>query len=375
MSPAVRLSLLYGGIFLVIGIMMPFWPVWLESRGLSPSEIGITIAAGSVVRVFLAPQIARFADRTGERKRIVVGLAFFSFLFFLPFAVADTFFAILALQALSAGIFGPMMPISETLTMIGARTHGLDYGRIRLWGSLTFIVGASGIGFLLKGAAPDAIWAAVAASLGLLVVITFFAPDFRAQPAGKESKPFRDVVTDKTFLLFIFATACIQGSHAFYYSFGTLHWIDIGLGKGVIGLLWAEGVIAEVILFVFAKNTIRRVGPARLIALGGLACLIRWGIAGEADSLSVIVALQVLHAFTFGAAHLGAIYFIADRMPEEVSATAQTLYALVVSGLGVGLMSFLSGHIYEAFAGNGYIFMAGLGGLGMVIAWSIRRRR
>jgi len=176
-------------------------------------------------------------------------------------------------------------------------------------------------------------------------------------------------------VIFVAATACIQGSHALYYSFGTLNWLRMGLGEGVIGLLWAEGVLAEVILFVYAANAIKKLGPARLIALGGLACLLRWAMTPYAESLPAIVALQVLHAFTFGAAHLGAVYFISDRMPEDVSATAQTLYALIVSGFGIGLISVLSGHLYEDYAGDAYFAMAIFGGVGMLLAWSIRRRR
>lgn len=374
MNATIRLSALYGGIFFAIGIMMPFWPVWLQSRGLSATEIGLTIASGSVVRVFLAPQIARFADRTGERKRPIICLALAAFVFYLPFYVADEFWMILLLQACSAGMFGPLMPLSESLTMTGARSRPLNYGRIRLWGSLTFIAGASGIGFFLKGVDPDAIWASISVALGLLVVITLFLPDFRSAPSSPESKPFRQVISDRTFLIFIAATVCVQGSHALYYSFGTLNWLRIGLEEGVIGLLWAEGVVAEVILFVFAADAIRKIGPARLIALGGLACLIRWALTAHTDELVFIAALQLLHAFTFGAAHLGAIYFIADRMPEDVSATAQTVYALLVSGLGIGLMSFVSGHLYDAYAGKAYMAMAVLGGTGMILAWSIRRR-
>jgi len=93
-----------------------------------------------------------------------------------------------------------------------------------------------------------------------------------------------------------------------------------------------------------------------------------------ADSLWTIAALQLMHAFTFGAAHLGAVYFIADRMPEDISATAQTLYALIVSGFGIGLLSVLSGHLYEDYAGDAFFAMAIIGGIGMVLAWSIRRR-
>jgi PPP family 3-phenylpropionic acid transporter len=375
MSPAFRLSFHYAGMFIVIGIMMPFWPVWLSAKGLSASEIGMVLAAGSVVRVFLSPLIARFCDRLGERKRPIVALSLIALLLFLPFALLDDFIPILMLQACFAGILGPLMPLSDSLSMIGVRKSGIDYGRVRLWGSLSFIVGASGVGFFLKGAPADMIWTSIAVAIGIAVLCSLVLPDFRSAAASRETAPLTRVLSDRTFLIFVFATACIQGSHALYYGFGTLNWLRMGLGEGVIGLLWAEGVIAEVILFVFAANAIRRIGPARLIALGGLACLIRWSLTTYADDLPMIVLLQLLHAFTFGAAHLGAIHFIADRMPEDVSATAQTVYAIVVSGLGIGLTSYLSGHLYAAYKGDAYLAMAALGGIGMVLAWSIRRRR
>jgi len=375
MSAAFRLSLHFGGMFLVIGIMMPFWPVWLSAKGLSSSEIGMVLAAGSVVRVFVSPAIARLCDRLGERKRPIVGLSVTAFLLFLPFALLDEFLPILLLQACFAGILGPLMPLSDSLSMIGVRNHGIDYGRVRLWGSLTFIVGASGVGFFLKGAPPDMIWSAIAVAIFVAVLCSLTLPDFRTPAAAKDSAPLTRVLSDRTFLVFVAATACIQGSHALYYGFGTLNGLRMGLGEGVIGLLWAEGVVAEIILFVFAAKAIGRIGPARLIALGGLACLIRWSLTAYAEALPLIAVLQLLHAFTFGAAHLGAIHFIADRMPDEVSATAQTLYALIVSGLGIGLTSYLSGHIYGAWQGDAYLAMAAMGGIGMILAWSIRRRR
>lgn len=377
MSAAVRLSALYGGMFLVVGIMMPFWPVWLEAKGLSATQIGIVIAAGSVVRVFTGPLTARLADRTGHRKRPITCMTIAAFIVFMPFAVTDSFIVILILQACLFGALGPLMPMSESLTMIGTRQHGLDYGRIRLWGSLTFILGASGVGFFLKGAEPELIWQAIAIAIGLYVIASFFIPDFRSTPAADKSgpDPIHRVLSDKTFLLFVAATACIQGSHAFYYSFATLHWLSQGLSESVIGLLWAEGVIAEVILFVFAANAVKKIGAARLIALGGLAAAIRWAAMPYADSLAFIVVLQILHAFTFGAAHLGAVFFISERMPDEVSATAQTLYALIVSGMGIGFMSLLSGYLYDTYAGDGYLAMAVSGGVGALIVWNLRRPR
>ena len=159
-----------------------------------------------------------------------------------------------------------------------------------------------------------------------------------------------------------------------YYAFGTLHWRAVGYSDAVIGWLWAEGVIAEIILFAFGGALVRRLGPARLIVLAGMAGIVRWSATGLSDALPVLVMVQALHAFTFGAAHLGAIYFIARTVPPALSATAQSLYSAAVMGLGLGLAILASGSLYAAFGGKAYFAMAALGALGSVLAVILARR-
>jgi PPP family 3-phenylpropionic acid transporter len=165
----------------------------------------------------------------------------------------------------------------------------------------------------------------------------------------------------------------IQGSHAVYYAFGTLHWQAAGYSDDVIGALWAEGVVAEIVLFAFGGPLVRRLGPARLLALGGMAGTVRWLVLGLTDALPALVSVQALHAFTFGAAHLGAIHFIARAMPPALSATAQSLYSAVVMGLGTGLMLVASGPLYAALAGAAYLAMAAAALVGAALSWALAR--
>ena len=166
----------------------------------------------------------------------------------------------------------------------------------------------------------------------------------------------------------IFACALIQSSHAVYYGFGTLHWQSVGYSNTVIGLLWAEGVIAEIILFIFAASLVARIGPIGLIVLGGLAGVFRWALMGVSDALPLLIAIQLLHAFSFGTTHLGAIYYIARNIDPSLSATAQSLYSAGVMGLAMGLATSVSGALYGVFGGRAYFTMAVLAGLGGLIA-------
>jgi len=369
-----RLASYYAMAFGVIGVFMPFWPLWLKSRGLTAEDIGLVMALGVAVRTISNPLVANMADRMGERKRIMAALTFFACAAFAMFFGAHGFWAILAVTLVFHTLWSPAMPLMETLVMQTAKREPIDYGRVRLWGSVTFVVGAWGMGFVLEGHPIDTVYWV---SLGLLAATfasTLLLPDTRIATSTTKRRPIAAVLTDRTFIVFAIGAALIQSSHGVYYTFGTIHWQNAGHSEAVIGWLWAEGVLAEVILFIWGDKLVRRFGAARLIALGGAAGLIRWIGTGITDALPALMVLQILHAFTFGAAHLGAIHFIARRMAPEVSATAQSLYAGLVMGLAMGFSAWMSGKLYAAHAAQAYHAMALMAGLGGIIAYGLRRR-
>ena len=115
-----------------------------------------------------------------------------------------------------------------------------------------------------------------------------------------------NTLRQRRFLLFVGATACLQASHAAFYTFGTLHWRSMGHSDAAIGWLWAEGVLAEIVLFAFAQQIPARLGGTGLLLIAAIGGLLRWSITAGAEDYTLLVILQVLHAATFGAAHLGA---------------------------------------------------------------------
>jgi len=373
---AARLAGFYGVIFFLIGVMVPFWPLWMTSRGLTPEDIGVVMAVGMLMKVGANPLVAGFADRTGERRRPLILLSIAACLAFAAFWAADGFWPVLAVTMAFFLCWSPLMPLIETLTMQLGANGQLDYGRVRLWGSLTFIAAAWGGGWVLTGRDEDIIYWIILGSAATVIAAAMLLPDARLPKAdhGRSFAPILRVLKDRTFLWFILATGLIQTSHVIYYAFGTIHWRNAGHSEAVIGGLWAEGVIAEVVLFIWGGKVIKRVGPARLIALAGLAGLIRWWGTGITDALPALLVLQILHGATFGAAHLGAIHFIAQRMEASISATAQSVYAAAVSGIGFSIVSIFSGHMFAAHGGGAYLPMAVMAGLGGVIAFTLRRR-
>ncbi|MBT3307071.1 MAG: MFS transporter [Alphaproteobacteria bacterium] len=375
---ALRMAFFYTAVFAMIGIHMPFWPVWLTARGMTPSDIGIIFAASLGAKVIINPLIAHMADRRGQRRPIMVVLSGLAFLVFTLFAWAEGFWQILLLSVLFFGVWSPLMPLGESLAMLGGveangeehsiRGGELDYGRVRLWGSFAFIATVVCTGYFLGDGNVDIIYRFLVGSLAFVFVVTLFLPSTQAPSAADTRFAALEVLRDRRFVLFIIATALIQSSHSVYYGFGTLNWKAQAYSETVIGLLWAEGVIAEIILFAFGARMVAWMGPSKMIALGGLAGVVRWTVTGGADGLASLVIVQALHALTFAATHLGAIYFISRRIPPSLSASAQSLYSAVVMGFVLGLAMFASGKLFGLFGAGAYYAMAVLAAAGAIIA-------
>ena len=369
-----RLAFYYGGVFAVLGIYGPFWPVWLQAHGVGAAQIGILFAAATWVKVLGNPLIAHVVERRGDRRVPMIVLAAAALGAAALFSFAEGFWPIFFVTLLWGLAFAAMIPLAENLTMLKVREHGLDYGRIRLWGSLTFIAGSVGTGRLLVGRSEDwVLWLI----LGVLVVTlcaTVMLPDHKTQPRRQGRAPLRLVLGNPLMLVFFTAGGLIQGSHAMFYGFGTLHWRAHGHSDDIIGWLWAEGVIVEVALFTFGAAVVGRLGPTILMVLGGLAAMMRWSVIGLTAELEVLVVVQALHALTFGATHLGAMHFIARAVPAEISATAQSLYAGIAMGVSFGIAMPLAGWLYGQAGGTAFQAMAAMAAGGTVFALVLAKR-
>jgi MFS transporter, PPP family, 3-phenylpropionic acid transporter len=259
------------------------------------------------------------------------------------------------------------------VAMTGVRAAGLDYGRMRLWGSLSFIAASFAGGWVVdRLGAMSAIWLVVAGG-----VLTVMAAHGLARPVGlgrlkAATTPPRIKLADAAgllrspaFLIFLLAAGSVQAAHAVFYTFGTLHWAAQGFSNAWAGTLWAIGVAVEIALLAFSGAVARRIGPVELIVLGGATAVLRWIAMGFDPPLALLIPLQVLHGVTFGGTHIGAIYFMAKAVPENHNGTAQALYASVTAGVAMGGAMLLAGQLYAAYGGQAYWAMAVLAAVGL----------
>lgn len=359
---ALRVALFFTALFMVAGTKLPYLPVWLSWRGLSNAEIAIVTAAPLFLRIVAGPAIAMLADRWGDRRQAIILLAAMALAGAVLLSAASGFWAILVVTLLGALAAMGLMPLTETLAMSGVRRGGLDYGRMRLWGSVSFIA----IGFAAGGAitayGPESVLALLVAGCAFTFAIALVLPpdpDASGSPVRRPTLVgIAKAAFAPRFLLFLIAAGAIQASHAVFYTFGVIEWRRQGISATWCATLWAVGVIAEIGLFAFSRRAVLRFGAAGLLIGGAAAGIVRWTAMAFDPSLAALVPLQALHGLTFGAAHLGALHFISSHIAPSEAATAQALYASVTAGIGLGLATLASGPLYAQLGGAAYLPMA-----------------
>jgi MFS transporter, PPP family, 3-phenylpropionic acid transporter len=383
MGKPARLALFYAAAFLVVGVQLPFWPVFLAGRGLDAQEIATVFAAAIWAKVVAGPPLGALSDRLGARRGVMVGLAAMSCAGYAALWPVTGFGALLLLNLVAGVAQSALMPLGDSITLAAVRRDGLDYGRVRVWGSISFIVAAVGSGILLPvlgspaalGAGDSRVLLLVLAASAVLALACIARP--ASEPASGLSRgrwaALGRLAGDGEFWLFLVSAAALQASHQLYYGFGTLYWREIGFSDAVIGALWAEGVVAEIALFWYGAPLVARLGPLGLMALGGAAGILRWSLMGLLPGLAAASILQLLHALTFGAAHLGAMHFMARRVPPGAAASAQSLYSALSAGIGSGLVMLAAGALYAAYGGRAYPFMALLSAAGLCGVLLLRR--
>ncbi len=358
-----RMSLGYAVQFLYVGLYLPYFPLWLEARDLTPLEISTILSMSLVIRVLASSQVMAYADKHRDRANLLTLLYFGSAFAILLYIPSVSFWPILAVTLLYNLFFNPVLPLLDAITLSGVRRFDADYGKIRIWGSLVFILANLGGGALLVGFDANAILLALVASMFLGALASLVLPRIGRKKIAITSKDDpvsrRALLANPVFLIVLTASGLAQASHAFLYGFGSIYWQSIGITGTMIGLLWAIGVIAEVVLFQFSKGLLKRFSPVHMIALGCLGGVIRWLVFPFIEGEAAFLFLQVLHGLSFGAVHIGTMHYIMEAVPEENIGAAQGV-GYVLGGVVMGLAVFLSGPIYDAVAGYGFWVMSAL---------------
>jgi MFS transporter, PPP family, 3-phenylpropionic acid transporter len=373
-----RLAAFYAALFAALGVQLPFLPLWLAAKGLGAGAIGVALAIPMIVRVIAIPLATHGADRHEALRATIIVAAGMAALGYGLLAFAHGAAAIMAAFALASAFYTPIMPLADAYAMRGLGRLGRAYGPVRLWGSVAFIVTSFGAGALLDViAARDLIWLVVAGMAVTALAACALIPlaPVRQEAGAATVWSASSLLRDRSFLVVATGASLIHASHAVYYGFSALAWRQAGLDGATIGALWALGVVAEIALFAVSGRL--PLDPTKLLLLGAAGAAIRWGVMAFDPPSALLPVLQCLHALSFGAAHLGALGFVARSAPAGLGATAQGYFAVAL-GLVMAMAMGLSGFLYARWGSLAYAAMALaaiLGGLFVLAGHRLAREK
>lgn len=357
--PRIRLAAYYLAVFLGLGAVLPFLPLVFEARGFSAREVGLLLVIGPCANLVAPPAWAWLADTFGIRARLMslapLGCALGVLLLIVDRGVASAVTAMVVYSVCR----GPIVPMADAAAHAELGHDASGFARIRVWGSVGFVTGALALGALEgSGRAVMLFGSAAAAYVLAAAIATRRKVRWQPRQTGVALMALREARARGLVGLFAGGVFYYFG-HGSYDAFIGLHLRSLGFGDEVVGLAWAAGVVVEIGLMLVIRPVIQRVAGAKLLVVAGVASVVRWSLLSWVTSAEAIIAVQSLHAVTFGLWYLAMVGYVQARASESLRTTIQALaHASMACGMVVGYT--VGGAVFER-SGGALLFRLGAG--------------
>jgi PPP family 3-phenylpropionic acid transporter len=374
-SAYLGLSGYYFFYFAFIGIFSPYWSLYLQLLGFDAREIAVLMSLLMVMRV-VAPSVwGWLADRSGKRRWIVQLSADLSLLAFVGVFFGSSFAWLFAVMAVMSFFWSASLPLVEATTFSVLKERTADYGVIRVWGSIGFVLAVVGVGYFLDWAGVAAlVWLALGAKVGIALCARG-VPETGPSPHAADAGPVWRVLVRAEVLAFFAACFLMAAAHGGYYTFYSIYLVEHGYSKGEVGWLWALGVIFEIGVFLQLPRLMRRFSIRQILVFSFVCAVVRFAVIGWAvEYVWLIVLAQVLHAATFGSYHAAGVAAVHHYFRGRHQAQGQAFYTSLSFGAGGAFGALTSGYMWGSL-GPAMTFTLGsaaaLVGL-LLILWRVR---
>lgn len=348
-SPYWRLSSFYFFNCVALGLLLPFWGLYMQSLGYQAAEIGFVSALLMVTNVFSPPLWGWWADKTGKRLKLIRWGAAASALCF-ALLLHDRGLIWMVLSIIACGVCWQGINAQfETVTLDSLPDNSINYSRIRLWGSVGFVFAVSGGGWLLDQLPltllPVLITCALALMWGSTLAVREPAKTIKVQ---QQSQSMWQQLRQPALIALLLALTLVYFSHGSYYSFYSIYLEQLRYDKTTMGLLWSIAVLAELVVFALMPALLKQFAVSAILLISLLATSLRWlGLAYGADWLAVLVFCQLLHGLSFSAVHACAIELIYRYFGDSCKGRGQALYYAICVGTGQASGALVSGWLWE----------------------------
>lgn len=346
-----RLSSFYFFYFALLGATAPYLPLYLSHLGFSAARLGELVALPMLMRC-LAPNLwGWLGDRTGQRLRIVRLGAFLTLISFCLIFIDKSYAWVALVMLLHAFFWHAILPQYEVIVFEHLGDKAERYSRIRLWGSVGFIVTVVAFGYAFEqwgmGAFP---WVVCIIMLGIWLASLFVQQTNGLSKKEADARPatrFLSYLKQRPVWVFYVVVMLMQVSHGPYYTFLSVYLEALGYSRQLVGWLWSIGVLAEILLFILMPTLLLRFGLRHVLLVSLALAALRWIALGfGADSVLLLLLIQCLHAATFGSFHVASMQFVQQTFPRRRQGQGQALY-VSLSGFGAALGALYAGYMWD----------------------------
>ena len=346
--PYWRLSGYYFFYFAFIGAFSPYFGLYLQSLSFSAWDIGLLMSQMQLMRLCAPYLWGALADRLAQRVSVIRLAAMLSLIGFSTFFFVDGFAAMLVAMALLAFFWSAALPLVETVTFDHLRDQPGRYSRIRLWGSIGFIVAVMGTGALLDGAPLRGLLWVIVGTLSGILIYALAVPEPPSHGSAEGYPLVSEIIRQARVRALMAACFAMSAAHGALYVFYSIHLADHHSNLLLVKSSGPARVLADIVVFFFMSRLLPHFGLRTILLLSFAAAAVRflmigWGV----EWLLLIVLAQLLHGLTFGAYHASAIAAVNRWFPGRCQARGQALYSSVSFGAGGLLGSLLSGWTWE----------------------------
>lgn len=368
------LALTYFFYFGLLGIFVPYVGLFLDERGFTSAQIGTLLAFVALSRIVGPPLWANIADKNGKVGEVLRLGCLLAFAVFLAIFVVYEYWLLTLTFCLMMMFWTAVLPQLEVTTVIATANTTGGYGKLRLWGSIGFIVCSILVGALIDLFGVSVVVIASSVALGLLYLASLFVvtPSEKLEKSNNSGDDWKQAL-GIVFVVFLLANTLLQVSFGSYYNFFALYMNDLGYSGITTGIFIAIGVTAEVFIFMYAARLLKRFNVMSMLALSILLTAGRWLILAYFPEHPFMIGMsQVLHALGFGLTHAASVFFLSQHFSNHFQSRAQALYVSIAFGVGGAAGSFIAGIMWQQGTGAVISFqfsalMAFIGGLMLVM--------
>jgi len=374
LMPELRISTFYFSMFMSSGAATVFGGIWFAQKGLSTEQIGVINSAPILVLLAVGLWIGRIADRAPDwRQAIVIGAVLAGVI---PFGLylVDGFWGILLVWTLAAVAQASIIPVLDAAAMRLSRRRGSDFGAIRAWGTIGYLLVIFATGYLVHWYGPALFVPLFIGTCLIRSAAAFWLPPFRARPEERVAPSGATKllqVMKPWFLLPLVGWAMVYATHLILNAFQGLLWQRQGISVETIGVLITLGAVSEAVMFFAFRRLVGRFPARSLILLSAVVSAARWAAMGYSPGVAVLAAMQLLHAVTYAIGFLGCVQFITNWTSEDIAAEAQSFFMTLQQAMAVvALIGF--GWFADLWGAQAYLASAGFAAVGAALIWLSR---